>query len=377
MTKFIRLFILFLLFSTSCASHPTLTPKPSNSADISATSASSTTSNGEYIALNVFKESDTYIAFLPAACLRSYQNCSQSTIYSPDVYQKEMVSPLAWDPKGQQFVILTNLSGNQDISIGAFANGKPERFTIETPQREDCPIWSPNGQTILFTKEVQGNGEYQSELWTINGDGSNSRFLTNGNCGDWSPDGQHIVYSIYSVDQTISRKIYVLDLSATSSDKPSYITLTTDLDYIGKTIYSPDGKKIAFEGFKNERWSIYLMNINGSEFLELTPMLPDATSPVWSPNGQKLAFITHSSHLEPGEIYVIDANGTNLINISNSPTWNDSYPSWSPDNSMVVFMSQGDTGFSNIYVVNSNGTELKKLTKANSDIEFMYPVWQP
>lgn len=375
--KSIRLLILLMLFSTSCTSHiptPTLAPL-SNNADTTATSAPSTTPNNEYIAFDVVKESDTYVAFLPAVCLRNYQDCFQSIIYSPDVYQKEMASSLAWEVKGQQFVTITNLSGNQDLTIGSFAGGILKRFTIETPDREDCPIWSPNGQTILFTKEVQNNGEYISELWVINSDGTSPRFLTKGSCGRWSPDSQHIIYSTYSGDKTIDQKIYVIDVSDATLVKTSY--LTTDLDYIGNAIYSPDGKKIAFEGVKDERWSIYLINTNGSEFSELTPMLPDATSPVWSPNGQNLAFIAHSSHSEPGEIYVIDINSTNVINISNSPTWDDGYPSWSPDSSMIVFMSQRETGFFNIYVVNIDGTGLKRLTKADSTIEFMYPNWQP
>lgn len=375
--KSIWLLMLFFLFSTSCTSHilpPTLTPLPNN-ADTTATSTPSTTPNNEYIAFDVVKGSDTYVAFLPAVCLRNYQDCFQSIIYSPDVYQKEMASSLAWEAKGQQFVTITNLSGSQDLTIGTFTNGILERFTIETPDREDCPIWSPNGQKILFTKEVQNNGEYASELWVINSDGSNPRFLTKGSCGSWSPDSQHIIYSIYSGDKTIAQKIYIIDFLDATLKETSYIT--TDLDYIGKAIYSPDGKKIAFEGIKNERWSIYLINTDGSEFLELTPMLPDVTSPVWSPNGQKLAFIAHSSRLEPSEIYVIDTNGTNLINISNSPTWDDGYPSWSPDNSMMVFMSQRDTGFFNIYAVSIDGIGLKRLTEADSTIEFMYPNWQP
>ncbi len=380
--KYMRLFTVFFFFCVSCAScintddtvTPTITSTPSN-VNPTITSTLSTTPHSDFISFNAIKESGTYIAFLPTDCLRNYQNCSLSAIYSPDIYQKEMASPLVWEPSGQKFVILTNLRENQDLTIGTFTDGTLERFTIETSDREDCPIWSPNGKIILFTKEVYTNGEYQSELWTINGDGTNPRFLTKGNCGSWSPDGQQIIYSIYSSDQSISQKIYVINFSDTTLGEPSYIK--TGLDYIGKIFYSPDGKNIAFEGVKEEKWSIYLINTDGSGFLELTPMFPDAISPVWSPNGQKIAFTAHSSQLEPSEIYTIDTNGTNLINISNSPVWDDSYPSWAPDNSMIVFMSQRETDFSNIYVVNSDGTGLKKLTEDDNKIECMYPNWQP
>ncbi len=82
--------------------------------------------------------------------------------------------------------------------------------------------------------------------------------------------------------------------------------------------------------------------------------------------------------MEPGEIFVVDIDGSNLVNVSNSPLWEDSDPAWSFDSSKLLLSSQRG-GRLNIYIVNRDGTSLEKLTDVPSgaDIEYSYPSWQP
>ena len=51
--------------------------------------------------------------------------------------------------------------------------------------------------------------------------------------------------------------------------------------------------------------------------------------PTWSPDGSKIAFVGG------GKIWVINADGTNEINISGTRT-GDNYPDWSPDGSRIA-----------------------------------------
>ena len=47
--------------------------------------------------------------------------------------------------------------------------------------------------------------------------------------------------------------------------------------------------------------------------------------PTWSPNGKEIAFATNRAR--NNEIFIMDANGNNLTNVTNDPG-SDTYPSW-------------------------------------------------
>jgi TolB protein len=141
--------------------------------------------------------------------------------------------------------------------------------------------------------------------------------------------------------------------------------------------------KIAFISTGN----IYIINLDGSDLTQLTNFSIGAQEPVWSPDGKKIAF----SATNDGGIYTINADGTNLTRIvyktvydEYTDTWNiaaNNHPSWSPDGTVIVYESLGDEGSgttvsnANIYVVNSDGTGMRRLTK-----ELSYegqPSWSP
>ena len=61
------------------------------------------------------------------------------------------------------------------------------------------------------------------------------------------------------------------------------------------------------------------------------------------------------------EIYVMDAVGGNQERLTNNPS-NNRDPDWSPDGTKIAFSSAGDDGKGQIYVMNADGSHLKKLT---------------
>src|SRR6266516_3295072 len=74
-----------------------------------------------------------------------------------------------------------------------------------------------------------------------------------------------------------------------------------------------------------------------------------------------------------GDIYVINSNGTGLTRLTTDPAY-DASPTWSPDGSKIAFMSYRD-GPAAIYVMNADGTNPVALTNhAGSDEQ---PAWSP
>jgi dipeptidyl aminopeptidase/acylaminoacyl peptidase len=108
--------------------------------------------------------------------------------------------------------------------------------------------------------------------------------------------------------------------------------------------YSPKGAKIAFTRDRD----VYTMNTDGSALTRLTT--EGGEQPSWSPDGTKLAF---SSYRDGGysEIYVMDADGSNETNITNHPA-HDSNPDWQPATSDTTppqtTIDSGPSGYKNL-----------------------------
>lgn len=99
--------------------------------------------------------------------------------------------------------------------------------------------------------------------------------------------------------------------------------------------------KIAFASDRDGNFEIYVMNADGTNHVNLTnhPALDD--HPAWSPDGTRIAF---ASWRDPGggEIYVMNADGKNPVNLTNNLA-KDQWPSWS-----VMFLTVSPKGKSPI-----------------------------
>jgi TolB protein len=86
----------------------------------------------------------------------------------------------------------------------------------------------------------------------------------------------------------------------------------------------------------DQNWHLYVMNADGSDIAQISPDGGDDTGPVWSPDGQKIAFVSRRDGNR--EVYIIDSDGQNMINVTRHPA-DDWTPSWSPDGARLAFSS--------------------------------------
>jgi Tol biopolymer transport system component len=148
----------------------------------------------------------------------------------------------------------------------------------------------------------------------------------------------------------------------------------------GGPVWSPNGQRIAFarlffdEGAETQGSDIYVMNADGSGVTNVTNSEDFFNSdPTWSPDGTTLAF-----RRGPGlsDIHTIKVDGTGLSQLTHINTAVD--PSWSPNGQKVAFSSNGPTGGTtnyDIYVVNADGTG---TTDVSNDPEPSdHPSWSP
>ena len=226
---------------------------------------------------------------------------------------------------------------------------------------------------IAFT---HGGGALASRIAVINEDGSNMVILTGGGQDRdpaWSPDGSQIVYS--------GHRINGINIIRMNVDGTGQVPLT---DTFGSVInqepaWSPDGKKIAFtsnraEAHRNEIW---VMNADGKNPVRLTvnvqlgsdsggPIYGHDFGPAWSPDGNKIVFWSDRNSLANPEIYVMNADGSNQIRLTNNPA-EDRDPVWSRDGQRITF-SRKSAG---IWEINADGTNEHRIADGFS------PDWSP
>ena len=154
--------------------------------------------------------------------------------------------------------------------------------------------------------------------------------------------------------------------------------------------YSPDGSKIAFQSrlrinTGDKYGDIYVMNADGASIINLTrsPRYNDE-SPSWSPDGFKIAFnsaLRDDNIYYPSRIHVMNADGTNPINLSQYDARG--RLAWSSDSSKIAFTCEDPTApgldareeILEICVVNADGTNPVRLT--HNSVSDSHPTWSP
>jgi len=123
-----------------------------------------------------------------------------------------------------------------------------------------------------------------------------------------------------------------------SSRQPLTIDDLLKVRRVGDPQLSPDGKLIAYtisdpdKAANRSRTQIYLISVDGGEPKQLTNGQSSASTPRWSPDGQRIAFVTG------GQLNVMDATGGGVKKITTIST-SAGDPVWSPDGKMIAFVS--------------------------------------
>ncbi len=270
------------------------------------------------------------------------------------------------------------------------------------------PSVSPDGKQIIFNGRCAGSG--LSETYVMDIDGKNrhrigdlgldpvwspvndqityaygSRVCINDKTGknetcfrvddlfqtyylDWSPDGKQLILAggyraSADPDDSFAEaiNIYVIDKNGKNLEQ-----ITPDGIGGSQPSWSPDGTQIAFIAVVNDIQGIYVMNIDDPNSIYLLIEGSGINHPAWSHDGTQMVFDKYfGSNID---IYIMNIDGSNLRKITNHIA-DDEFPAWTPDNQHILFESDRvgqtirTTGYSNIYIVNADGSgEPKCLT---------------
>ena len=117
---------------------------------------------------------------------------------------------------------------------------------------------------------------------------------------------------------------------------------------------------------------IHLAHPDGSESTPLTENDFNEGDPQWSPDGTKLAFV--GSNAEDRDIWVVNADGSGEINLTQDPFLDQLGPRWSPDGTRLAFVSRDadDGGQTDLWTIAADGSDARLVTEYARD-----PQWSP
>jgi TolB protein len=256
------------------------------------------------------------------------------------------------------------------------ADGSMIKSLTDLPFEDMDPVWSPDGKQIAFVSNNGSGSKVVNTLFIMNADGSGEHQLTRGigSCHHpaWSPDGKTISFSYEYNRQS--------EIDLINVDGTNFKRLVSDLNMNGYPDWSPDGKQLAFSSSVwNEHRTklgtsdIYFVNLDGTNLTKLTSSPADDYSPAWSPDGKKLAFVSkrHGS----ADIYIVHMEDKIAKQITLNSESDEDHPTWSPDSNFIAFDSNRDNPLGDIYRMDVNMGEWKRLTFSEGKAKAIQPDW--
>ena len=307
---------------------------------------------------------------------------------------------LDWSPDGRQILFIKHLR---------ILDSKPEKTDlcvmdmktrdirhILQPQRPTSifhPSWSPDSQHVLYLQVSElrkDSGLYIPTLFITDDNGNNVVEVKRDNFGirpewlspvavpTWSPSRGHIAYLNFIA--TVQHPPNPFQIYSMNLDDGMVTAVTSgDAENRFPAAWHPDGRRILltisspYHHHKVQSADIYVMDPDGENMINLTQSPEREVAGSWSPDGKQIVF---SRWLNNGDvaIFVMDANGQNQQRLTFESGINYA-PHWSPDGDRIAFQSDRD-GALRIYTMDTNGQNVQQITHRQRTIDGG-PAWSP
>ena len=282
-----------------------------------------------------------------------------------------------WSPDGSKIAFQTDRKGDLDIAVVNVADGRFSSI-VEGPGHACYPAWTPDGALVYAYGHHPGTAVqvavekadcgYGLRLWKD----ERSEVLTQGYWRDYTPSvspAGAVVYYASTCGEKKGDSVALWRISLSKGSKGSCVyRLGQQQGGVVQPSLSPDGRILLWAELKNFRmnWrACAALVTNLSDFVYLTPPEMSAYAPRWSPDGKRIAFTGFRRGDPRWGIYVQDLHSGEMTRLETGAGVSRS-PAWSPDGRELVF-ENNRTGNYKLY--RTQLTCLESAKKSDRNIE--------
>ncbi len=262
---------------------------------------------------------------------------------------------------------MVSWDGKQDVQL-----------TYDYDEPVSSPEWSPDGKYISFLSDQKGKVE-GTQVWVLSRRGGEARQLTDVSKKEgeikayrWSPDGQRLLLTVHT-GGTVSANEF------NDAKEKKYLPPIVITRYLFKQ--DIDGYVTA-----NSHTFLYLYDVATGKMSKLTAGGEyDESDGTWSPNGEKIAFISnHTAEPERNidtDVFVVAARaGSEPRQLTHYAGADVGPPEWSPDGKEIAFLRGGDVKYwqyqeNRLAVIAADGSSRAQVVTANFDRPIDDPQW--
>jgi serine/threonine protein kinase len=291
------------------------------------------------------------------------------TVALPSIGRDGLVAYVSNAGDGETFQIWTMKVFQKED--GTLVAGEQKQLTFDAGSKY-YPNWSPDGSQIIFSADTL-DPVNKIDLYTIEPDGSNlSNVITipgNQTEAAWSPDGQWIAFTTDNRSDGIKQLMVVRpdgsELTRISGDKQEF-----------SPEWSPMMDRLVFV-MPSASLRYLWMRDPANDFADLERdmfymRITFIGDPAWSPDGAWMAYTNVQGRTQ--DIFLTRVKSFGLEVKRLTTTTFDLYPAWSPDSTWILFESNRD-GNLEIYIMDIDGKNQTNLTQSPGSAE-MQPAWQ-
>ena len=338
-------------------------------------------------------------AFLPAFVACTTIAMAQSNHFEMmDVFQLEFASDPQISPDGRHIVYERNsmdiMEDRRRTELWTLdADGSNHRKLTSRSVGESSPRWSPDGSMLAYLSKEEGKTQIFVRWMDAGQSAVLTQVLDSPRGIAWSPDGQHIAFSMLVPEPEPSLvTLPTKPKGAKWADPPKLIervrnredgigylphgfdhlfvvpvaggtarqVTTGDFHHRGALSWTPDSKTLVFSANRNENWEyefknseIYSVSLEDGEIRELTDKNGPDENPVVSPDGNSIAYLGYDDKIrtyQVTELHIMNIDGTGKGRLTESLDRSASNPVWSSDGRGLFFQydSEGNTKIAHV-----------------------------
>ena len=338
-------------------------------------------------------------ALLPAFVACTTIAMAQSNHFEMmDVFQLEFASDPQISPDGKHIVYERNsmdiMEDRRRTELWTVdADGSNHRKLTSRSVGESSPRWSPDGSMLAYLSKEEGKTQIFLRWMDTGQSAVLTQVLDSPRQIAWSPDGQHIAFSMLVPEPEPSlATLPAKPKGAKWADPPKLIervrnradgigylphgfdhlfvvpvsggtarqVTTGDFHHRSTLSWTPDSKTLVFSANRNENWEyefknseIYSVSLEDGEIRELTDRNGPDESPVVSPDGNSIAYLGYDDKIrtyQVTELHTMNIDGTGKRRLTESLDRSASNPVWSSDGRGLFFQydSEGNTKIAHV-----------------------------